>query len=173
MGGAGGTSITQAIDYFCTGTHRVTGLTLQQTLQAIDAKAIVADNLPPFRTQSLVNIGRSSPASADSTHGTDIYAVMGAQRITEDFELNGYLQCEQPGPSQKPARDAAAALWDGFAGWLHGDPTLNLILQQGRIAQFSSVQFYQTSDDEDAAGGALRIAGFQFSIHIQNHYVPN
>jgi len=167
-----GTSIGGVIDYLISGTNPATGTTLLADLKAIDPFTVLADNEPGSESQSLVVIGRQQFDGGTAQSGTDAYVVMGATRITEDYALDCYIQVYRDGPAQKIARDAAIALFDAVVHWVHADPTMNLLLEKGRIALVSNMTLLQTQNSDDAAGGDLRTAEIDFSLHVQNHYVP-
>lgn len=141
-------------------------------LSTIDPTVAVSDNEPLTTSESQVVIGRTSPSSGAAGTVDWSYVELGAGRIEENYLIPGYVAVWRPGPAQKPARDAMVALTNGVVSLVHTDPTLGGILQRGRIATVSRVQFNQTQDDEDTAGGGYMYACADFEITVQNTYIP-
>lgn len=162
-----GTSIGQGIDYLLA--------TLPPLLLAVDSTSVVVDNFPTVSSQSMVFIGRQGPDDGQAASETRQFLVLGAGRVEEDYLIPCYIEVTRPGPEQKPARDAALALFDAFAHLMVSEAgmTFGGVLQQGRIAQVRSVSLVQTRDGEDAGqSGTLRMAWVTFEIHVLNHYIP-
>jgi hypothetical protein len=166
-----GVSIGQAIDYLCTGSSTA-GSTLLAALTAVDSTVVLADNEPMAASQSMVFIGRADPGNAEAATGTRQYMVLGAGRSEESYIIPCFISVSRPGPAQKPARDAAIALFDAVAHFVQADLTLGGVLLQGRYAQISQVTLTQTLDENDTGGGAYRAAWVSFDIHCTNHYIP-
>jgi len=158
-----GTSWGAVIDYLVTG--------LPALLTAAQGDAELSDNVPLVAGVTGVVIGRAGTESGDAGAGTNEYAAIGRGRIQETFTVPGYIQCWRPGPTQKPARDAAISLLDVIAKFVAADPTLEKILTQGRIALTGQMSFHQTEDADDLAGEAL-YAGIDFELQVQNTYTP-
>ena len=77
------------------------------------------------------------------------------------------------GPAQKPARDAAIALFDATAHLIAADVTLGNLLRKGRRAEIARMQLVQTRDSNDTGdSGAMRLALIVFDIHVMNTYIP-
>lgn len=168
-----GTSIGAAIDYLVAGVNPVTSTTLAADLVAAVPDAVLVDNFPLTQSESMVFIGRVDPDDAQANNGSQIPLTLGGGTRDEDYEIPCYITTSRPGPQQKPARDAAIALFDALAHWVATDPTLGGILHGGRYAHISNISLVQTRDSEDAGkAGALRIAWIKFDIHAQNHYTP-
>ena len=160
-----GSALPAVIDYLVTG--------LPAPLTAIDPSVVVADNEPGLESDSLVVIGRSGPTAGDASSAQNQFGALGGLRFEEDWTLEGYIDCTRPGPSQKPARDAVFALYDGLLKFLNSDPTLGGNLLHGRFATLSGVQYRQTQDDDDTgASGALRRATVSFTVNVPNSYLP-
>lgn len=166
-----GVSVGQAIDYLFTGTSTAGG-TLLDALRAVDSTAVLADNEPTAGSQSMIFIGRADPGAAVAGTGTRQYMTLGAGRSEESYSIPCYISVTRPGPTQKPARDAALALFDAVAHFLQGDLTLGGVLLAGRYAQLSTVTLTQTLDEGDTGGGAVRSAFVAFDIHCTNLYIP-
>lgn len=166
-----GVSIGQAIDYLCTGTN-TSGTTLLAALTVVDSTVVLADNEPMSSSQSMVFVGRADPGNAEAGSGTRQYMVLGAGRAEEAYTIPCFISVMRPGPAQKPARDAALALFDAFAHFIQADLTLGGVLLQGRYAQLSQVTLTQTLDENDTGGGAFRTAFMTFDLHCTNHYIP-
>lgn len=174
-----GASFAQVIDYLVGGYTAGATVTVGPgstvnvpPLSAIDGTVVVSDNEPVLTAQSQVVIGRTSPSSGAAGTVDWSYQELGAGRIEEQYTIPGYVAVWRPGPAQKPARDAMVALIDGVVALVHTDPTLGGILQRGRYAHVSRVQFNQTQDDEDTAGGGYLYACADFEITVQNSYIP-
>ena len=160
-----GTSIGAVIDYLVTG--------LVAPLKVIDATVQVADNEPGLNSQSLVVIGRSGPDAGDAGSVANEYLELGSALLEETWTLDGYVDCFRPGPAQKPARDAALALYDGVLHFLQADLTLGGNLHRGRYASLTTVTLTQTQDADDTGdSGALRRAVVSFTLRIPNTYTP-
>jgi hypothetical protein len=166
-----GVSIGAAIDYLMTGTP-AGGTALADALTAVDPVALLSDNDPTMSSQSMVFIGRTDPENASTATGTRQFIVLGAQRSEEDYIIPCYISVTRPGPAQKPARDAALALFDAVAHFVQADLTLGGVLTNGRSANIADLTLTQTRDDTDTAGGALRIAWVMFGIQCRNLYTP-
>lgn len=168
-----GTSLGAAIDYVVAGVNPATTTTLATALTAAIADAVLVDNFPINQSESMVFIGRTDPDNAQANNGSQIPLTLGAGSRDEDYVIPCYISTSRPGPQQKPARDAAIALFDVVARWLAADPTLGGALHGGRYAYVSNISLIQTRDEVDAGGaGALRIAWITFDIHAQNKYTP-
>jgi len=165
-----GVSIGAAIDYLMTGSNP--GGTLGAALTAVDATALLSDNDPTLTSQSMVYIGRTDPDNANAATGSRQFIVLGAGRSQEDYIIPCFISVNRPGPAQKPARDAALALFDVIAHFVQLDLTLGGVLTQGRFANISELTLTQTRDDADTAGGAMQVAWVMFGIHCTNHYIP-
>jgi hypothetical protein len=160
-----GTSMGAAIDWLVA--------TLPEAIAAIDPSAVVVDNEPAVTAQSLVVIGRTEPENALAADGTQLIVVLGANRREEEYLIPCFVSVYRPGPAQKPARDAALALFDAVAHLVASDPTLGGVLLQGRSAYIEKAQLVQTRDAADTgAAGAMRLAIVAFDIHCKNHYIP-
>jgi len=168
-----GISVGAAIDYLVSGTSPSLGLTLSAMLASVDSTALLSDNDPSQFSQSMVFIGRADPSNAEAGTGSRQYIELGAGRSQEDYSIPCYISVTRDGPAQKPARDAAIALFDVVAKFVHSDLTLGGVLLQGRSAYISSVTLTQTRDETDTAGGALRVAWLMFYIHASNYYNPS
>jgi hypothetical protein len=155
-----GTSIAQAIDYIVAG--------IAAPLTAADPTAVVADGIAPSVSQSMVLIGKSAPDAVDSASGSQVAAVLGANRESEDYVIPCFAYAFRPGPTVKPARDAAVALFDVVAHFIASDRSLGGVLKQGRYCEISSIAINQ---DHDEAGSQV-IVWIPFSIHCKNHYTP-
>jgi hypothetical protein len=166
-----GVSIGKAIDYLVSGTNTA-GMTLLAALLAVDATAVLADNMPDAGSQSMVFIGRTSPDDAATGAISRQFIVLGATRSSEDYIIPCFISVTRPGPAQKPARDAALALFDTIAHWVQADLTLGGVLTNGRSANIADLQLTQTRDDEDTSGGAQQVAWVMFGIHCTNLYTP-
>jgi hypothetical protein len=164
-----GTSIGGAIDYFVAGTNPIQATTLLAALQAADPSAVVIDGIATKASQSMVVIGKAEPDSVTAQTGSQQLLVLGAGRATEDYEIPCFVYAYRPGPTMKPARDAALALFDVVAHFIATDRTLGGLLLQGRVAEISSVILNQDIDDET---GATHMAWLSFPIHCRNHYIP-
>ena len=174
-----GASFGAVIDYLVAGY--TSGATVQvapgstvnvPALSTIEPTVTVADNEPSTSSESQVVIGRTSPSSGAAGTVDWSYTELGAGRIEENYSIPGYVAVWRPGPAQKPARDAMLALTDGVVLLVHTDPTFGGILQRGRYAVVSRVQFNQTQDDEDTAGGGYMYACADFEITVTNTYIP-
>ncbi len=164
-----GTSIGGAIDYFVSGTNPNTATTLLAALQAVDPTVTLIDGIPASVSQSMVVIGKADPDSVMAQSGSQQLIVLGAGRSTEDYEIPCFVYAYRDGPTIKPARDAAIALFDVVAHFVAADRTLGNLLLQGRVADISEVTLSQ-----DVAGdtGATRLVWLSFNIHCRNHYIP-
>jgi hypothetical protein len=172
-----GTSIGRAIDYLISGvvnnaSSDINGKTLLQALQTVDKTVVLADNTPETTSQSTVFIGRAQPDDAETATATRQFIVLGAGRSQEEYDIPCYIGVARPGPAQKPARDAALALFDVVAHFISADLSLGGVLMQGRVANLSSANLTQTRDEEDTDDGAMRVAWVMFTIHCANHYIP-
>lgn len=165
-----GVSVGQAIDYLYSGTGP--NGTLLAALAAVDPTVVLADNEPQSSSQSMVFIGRADPGNAEAAAGTRQYIVLGAGRSEESYAIPCYISVSRPGPAQKPARDAALALFDALAHFIQADLTLGGVLLAGRYAQLAQVTLTQTLDESDTGGGAFRTAYVTFDIHCTNLYTP-
>ena len=160
-----GTSLGGAIDYLVAA--------LPTLLTAVDSTALVVDNYPTKTSQAMVIIGRSDPDSAMAGDGTQMIVQLGAGRREESYSIPCFISVYRPGPTQKPARDAAIALFDVVAHLVAADPSLGSLLQLGRMAYIERMQLVQTRDSEDAGGaGSMRLALLSFDIHVSNSYIP-
>jgi hypothetical protein len=170
-----GTSWGAAIDYLHTSLSN--GVTTPMgavipALSTLDPLVVVTDNEPATTSPSMVVIGRTSAEIGDLGSATAQYAELGAGRIEEDYTIPGYVDVFRPGPTQKPARDAAIVLFDGIVRLIHTDPTFGGVLQRGQVGMVSRFAPYQTQDEQDvAAGGQLR-ARIAFDIAVHNKYIP-
>jgi hypothetical protein len=168
-----GTSIGQAIDYFCYGVNPKTGTTLAADLVAVDSTAVLVDAYPLQQSQSMVFIGRTDPANAQAPNGAQQPVTLGLGTRDEEYSIPCFISVVRQGPAQKPARDAAIALLDVVNRWLAADPTLGGALKGGRIAYLSTVSLVQTRDTEDTGeAGSIRLAWLTFDILARNHYTP-
>lgn len=160
-----GTSIGAAIDYLVAG--------LPARLALIEPMVIVADNWPDKESRSFVVIGHTSPDSGAAADGEDQYLELGALRVEESYSIACYVDVIRNGPAQKPARDAAIALFDGVVAFVHADMTLGGLITRGRFAMASKVQLSQTQDVTDTGeAGLLRRAVISFEIAVHNSYIP-
>ena len=160
-----GTSVGAAIDYI------VANLTPAVT--AIDSTAVVVDNDPSFSSQSMVVIGRTEPENAMAGDGAQMIINLGAQERQEDYNIPCFISVSRQGPAQKPARDAAIALFDATAHLIAADVTLGNLLRKGRRAEIARMQLVQTRDSNDTGdSGAMRLAIIVFDIHVANTYTP-
>lgn len=167
-----GVSIGKAIDYLCSGTNLISGMTLLAALQAVDPSVVLSDNDPTLGSQSMVYVGRRAPDNAETGSGGRQFMVLGAQRSSEEYSIPCYISVNRQGPAQKPARDAAIALFDAFAHFVQTDLTLGGVLLSGRFANIDQVTLNQTENEGDSGGGALRDAWLMFDIHCTNLYTP-
>ena len=156
-----GTSIGAAIDYI------VAGLVAPAT--AADPSAVVVDGVHASVSQTMILIGKAELESVTALTGQQQPLVLGANRREEEYDIPCLIYAARPGPTVKPARDAAITQFDVVAHFIANDQTLGGILLQGRSAFISSV-----SINQDVAGdaGAERICWIPFSIHARNHYIP-
>ena len=160
-----GTSVGAAIDYIVA--------TLTPAVLAVDATAIVVDNDPMFSSQSIVVIGRTDPENAMAGDGSQMIVSLGALERQEDYVIPCFISVYRQGPAQKPARDAAIALFDATAHMIAADVTLGNLLRKGRRAEIARMQLVQTRDSNDTGdAGAMRLAIIVFDIHVTNTYVP-
>lgn len=160
-----GTSMGAAIDYLVS--------TLPTLITAVDSSAVVVDNDPSVSSQSMVVIGRTEPENALAADGSQLIVALGAGRREEEYLIPCFVSVYRQGPAQKPARDAALALFDVVAHLVAVDPTLGGVLLQGRSAYIDKAQLVQTRDSADTGeSGALRLALVAFDIHCKNHYIP-
>jgi hypothetical protein len=158
-----GTSIGAAIDYVVSA--------LQPAVLAIDSNALVVDNYPTYTSKTMVFIGRTSPNDANAVSGAQQIVTVGANRQEEQYVIPCYISVYRPGPAQKPARDAALAMFDAVAHLIATDRTLGGVLLMGRYAQIENFVLEQTIDAEDAGeSGTLRTAWISFNINAKNHY---
>lgn len=164
-----GTSIGPAIDYLISGTSSTLGTTLGAALTAADPAATLVDGIATELSQSMVFIGKAGPDSATTETGSQALLVLGAGRAQEDYDIPCFAYAFRPGPTVKPARDAAILLFDTVAHFVASDRTLGGLLLQGRFAEIGNVDLNQDVDDET---GATRIVWLSFSIHCRNHYIP-
>ena len=118
-----GTSVGAAIDYIVA--------TLTPAVIAIDATAVVVDNDPTFSSTSMVVIGRTEPENAMAADGSQMIINLGAQERQEDYNIPCFISVYRQGPAQKPARDAAIALFDATAHLIAADVTLGGLLRKG------------------------------------------
>jgi hypothetical protein len=164
-----GVSIGTAIDYLVSGTNPITGTTLLAALQAVDSEAIVVDGIEVTSSRSMVFIGKRDPGNTAANEGSQQIVNLGAGRSDEEYDIPCVAWVSRNGPTLKPARDAAIALFDVVARFVAADRSLGGALQQGRYASIGSVSL-----DQDVAGdaGAARVAWLSFSIHCTNHYTP-
>lgn len=167
-----GTSIGQAIDYLVSGVNANTGTTLQADLMAVDSTALLVDAYPTAQSQSMLFIGRTDPENAQAPNGSQQPLTLGLNTRDEEYSIPCFISVARPGPAQKPARDAALALFDVFNHWLSADATLGGVLKSGRIAYLSTVNLVQTRDTEDAGDSDIRLAWLMFDILARNHYTP-
>ena len=160
-----GTSIGGAIDYIVAN--------LPAPVAAVDATAVVADNDPIVTSKSLVVIGRNSPEDGTAADGSQMIVVLGANERQEGYTIPCFVSVYRPGPAQKPARDAAIALFDVVGHLIAADVTLGGLLQQGRRAEIQKMQLVQTRDSNDTGdSGAMRLALITFDINCTNTYAP-
>ena len=160
-----GTSVGAAIDYIVA--------TLTPAVLAVDATAIVVDNDPMFSSSSIVVIGRTDPENAMAGDGSQMIVSLGALERQEDYVIPCFISVYRQGPAQKPARDAAIALFDATAHMIAADVTLGNLLRKGRRAEIARMQLVQTRDSNDTGdAGAMRLAIIVFDIHVMNTYVP-
>ena len=160
-----GTSVGAAIDYIVA--------TLTPAVIAVDPAAIVVDNDPMFSSQSIVVIGRTDPENAMAGDGSQMIINLGALERQEDYVIPCFISVYRQGPAQKPARDAAIALFDATAHMIAADVTLGNLLRKGRRAEIARMQLVQTRDSNDTGdAGAMRLAIIVFDIHVTNTYVP-
>ena len=160
-----GTSVGAAIDYI------VANLT--PAVIAIDSTAVVVDNDPSFSSQSMVVIGRTEPENAMAADGSQMIINLGASERQEDYNIPCFISVYRQGPAQKPARDAAIALFDATAHLIAADVTLGNLLRKGRRAEIARMQLVQTRDSNDTGdSGAMRLALIVFDIHVMNTYIP-
>ena len=160
-----GTSVGGAIDYLVAA--------LPALLTAVDSSAVVADNEPLVTSHSLVVIGRTEPENAGAADGSQMVVNLGAGRREESYVVPCFISVYRNGPAQKPARDAAIALFDVVAHLVAADPTLGGLLQLGRAAYMDRMQLVQTRDAGDTGdAGSMRLALIIFDIHVSNTYIP-
>jgi hypothetical protein len=161
-----GTSLGAAIDY-------LTAPALLTALQAVDKAALLVDNVPTSSSQSMVFIGRTDPGNAQANNGAQTPITLGLGSRDEEYAIPCYISASRPGPDQKPARDAAIALFDVVAHYIAQDTTLGGVLKGGRYAWISTILLEQTLDpaDSELAGGQ-RIAYLSFDVLAHNHYQP-
>ena len=160
-----GTSVGGAIDYIVAN--------LAAPITAVDPTAVVVDNDPTVTSQSLVVIGRSSAEDASAGAGSQTIVVLGANERQENYVIPCFVSVYRQGPAQKPARDAAIALFDAVGHLIAADPTLGGLLKKGRIALIESMQLVQTRDSNDTGdAGAMRLAFILFGINCTNTYTP-
>lgn len=161
-----GTSLGASLDYLANGT-------LKAALTAVDADVVLVDNFPATFTQSMVFIGRTNPEDGQGSNGRQMPLTVGFGTRDEDYLIPCYVSVTRPGPSQKPARDAAILLFDTVAHFVASDPTLGNALKSGRGAFIDGFHIEQTRDPADTGeAGGLRLAFIFFDIHCQNHYQP-
>ena len=160
-----GTSIGAAIDYIVAA--------LPAPLILVDPTAVVVDNDPSVSAQSMVIIGRTEPENALAADGSQMIVSLGAGRREENYLIPCFISVYRQGPQQKPARDAAIALFDVVAHLIASDVTLGGLLQQGRRAVVDRMQLVQTRDSGDTGdSGAMRLAMVVFDIQVTNTYIP-
>ena len=160
-----GTSVGAAIDYIVAA--------LPPLVTAVDPTAVVVDNDPMFSSQSIVVIGRTEPENAMAADGSQMIVILGAGRREENYLIPCFISVYRQGPAQKPARDAAIALFDVVGHLIASDVTLGGVLQQGRRAEIQKMQLVQTRDSNDTGdSGAMRLAIVVFDIHVSNTYIP-
>lgn len=159
-----GTAIGAVIDYCVTG--------LPAALKPIDDQVLVFDNWPTDKSHSWVVIGHQGYESGEAADADAAWYDIGAQRIEETFTVPCFIDVFRDGPAQKPARDAAIALYDGVVKFLAADPTLGGALLRGRVAIASHLQLRQTEDSDDTGSGGLRRALLSFHLACKNAYVP-
>ena len=160
-----GTSVGAAIDFIVAN--------LGPALLAVDSTAVAVDNEPFFSSQSMVVIGRTDPENALAGDGGQMIINLGASERQEDYVIPCYVSVYRLGPQQKPARDAAIALFDATAHLIAADVTLGGLLRKGRRAEIARMQLVQTRDSNDTGdAGAMRLAVIVFDIHVMNTYVP-
>lgn len=155
-----GTSIGPVIDYLITN--------LNAPLVAADSTAVVVDGIATAMSQSMVFIGKEGPDSATAQVGLQQILVLGANRSQEEYDIPCFAYAYRDGPTTKPARDAAIALFDVVAHFVANDRTFGGLLLQGRYAQIQNVELNQ---DVDGETGATRIVWLSFTIHCRNHYI--
>src|SRR3954470_22502108 len=132
-----GVSIGAAIDYLVAG--------LAAPLIAVDPAAVVIDGIEgeDQRSQSQVWIGKHDPQQTSAADGGQELLVLGAGRVQEDYEIPCVVWASRKGPTLKPARDAAIAMFDVVASFIAADRTMTGILKQGRFSEVSSFQLDQ------------------------------
>lgn len=170
-----GTAIGAVIDYFVAGLGK--GVTTPSgvvvpPLSSIDPKVLVFDNWATDRSNSRVVIGHQSYDSGEAGDSESAWYDIGAQRIEESFTIPCFIDVVRDGPAQKPARDAATALYDGVVHLIAADVTLAGILQRGRVGLASHLRFRQTQDSDDTGSGGLRRAYIGFQLVCKNAYIP-
>lgn len=166
-----GTSYGAAIDYLITGINPVASQTLLTALLAVDLTVVLADTLPTANQQSLVVIGRPDFDQTNSIDGNSSYQVMGKQKIEEEYDLHGYIECYRDGPAVKTVRDAVLALYDAVVHFIWQDPTFNNTFADGRIG-YVSVTSLSITGGTTTTPGDQRMGLLNFAIHIKNPYVP-
>lgn len=160
-----GTSIGGAIDYFVA--------QLPALVAAVDSTAVVVDNDPSVSSQSMVIIGRTEPENALAADGSQLIVSLGALEREETYLIPCFISVYRQGPTQKPARDAAIALFDVVAHLVAADTTLGGLLRKGRRASVDRMQLVQTRDSGDTGdSGSMRLAMVIFDIQVMNTYIP-
>lgn len=176
-----GTSIGAAIDYLVgifgsgfTGTDIYGHALTVPALSTINAGVEVADTFPSTDGGVWVIVGRSAADVESQVVAQAQYQVLGRQRITESYELPGWVGVYGAGPDQKTTRDQCLALFDGVTKLVWADPTLGGVLQDGRISlvsQFTLDQPDEPSDSSTSSGGGVA-ASVSFGLQVENSYVP-
>jgi hypothetical protein len=156
-----GTSVGAAIDYLVAG--------LAGPLAVADSTAAVIDGIATTMSQSMVFIGKADPGSPTAQTGSQSLLELGAGSSDEDYDIPCFVYAYRPGPTTKPARDAAITLFDVVAKFVAADRTFGGVLNQGRYAELINVALNQDVDEDS---GSVRIVWLSFAIHCRNHYIP-
>jgi hypothetical protein len=118
-------------------------------------------------------VGRHRPrrlGAGRSGTGTASTRSLGGERIEEDYTLPCFVHVILDGSVQKPARDAAIALFDGIVRVVHADPTLGGISREGPVGLASPAVVDADAERRRHRGGDRDAA--TSSIDIHNTYIP-
>jgi len=140
-----GTAIGPVFDYL--------NANLPAALLAVNANVGFNDGWAGEIVDDMFFMGRTDPNQGEAEAGAMAYLELGAQRVTEEFDIPFFIDSWRGGSDQSESRNAALLLFDAFVAFLRTDLTLGGALHAGRYAQISSTTMVQTPDAESAKNG--------------------
>lgn len=130
--------------------------------------ALAVDGEPDAVSFGMFVVGMNEPPP-DGTGVTDAireWDGLGAQRIREDYTIPCYIDVRVPGNKQKPARDAAEAMFNTFWASISVDKTLGGLLTGGYFAELDALAYHPSNVGTVAEPGRRQLV--TFGVHCRN-----